>query len=83
MMALSTERAKVADSVAGPSAEQQLASFLEKFTLEVASLAESILATMRALYPTANLLVYFAAKGDSRLIIKSISAKQRPRRPAK
>jgi hypothetical protein len=167
MMALSTKRAKVADSVAGPSAEQQLASFLRKFTVEVASLAESILATMRALYPTANLLVYdnynalaigfapgertshgifsiavfpkwvslfflqarglpdpdgilqgdgsvarhirlpsaakldelpvrtlmqeataravipFAAKGNSRLIIKSISAKQRPRRPAK
>jgi Domain of unknown function (DU1801) len=40
------------------SAEQQLASFIAKFAPEVASLAQSILATMRARYPTAIELVY-------------------------
>jgi hypothetical protein len=39
-------------------AEQQLASFLAKFTEEVAALAQSILVRMRQLYPTANQLVY-------------------------
>ena len=40
------------------SADQQLASFIAKFTPEVASLTHSILARMRALYPTAVELVY-------------------------
>jgi hypothetical protein len=40
------------------SAEQQLASMIAKFTPEVASLAHSILATMRERYPTALELVY-------------------------
>ena len=40
------------------SPEQQLASFIAKFTPEVASLTHSILAKMRARYPTALELVY-------------------------
>jgi hypothetical protein len=40
------------------SAEQQLASFIAKFTPEVASLTHSILAKMRVRYPTALELVY-------------------------
>ena len=40
------------------SAEDQLTSFLAKFTPEVASLATAILAKMRARYPTALELVY-------------------------
>ena len=39
------------------SAEQQLASLIARFTPEVASLADSILATMRERYPTAVELV--------------------------
>jgi hypothetical protein len=39
-------------------AQQQLASFIAKFTPEVAALARSILAAMRARYPTAIELVY-------------------------
>jgi hypothetical protein len=39
-------------------AEQQLASFLAKFTPEIAALAQSILTAMRARYPTAIELVY-------------------------
>jgi hypothetical protein len=39
-------------------AEEQLASFLAKFTPEVAALARSILAAMRTRYPTAIELVY-------------------------
>jgi hypothetical protein len=38
--------------------EEQLASFIAKFTPEVATLARSILAAMRARYPTAIELVY-------------------------
>ena len=38
--------------------EEQLASFLAKFTPEVSSLAEAILAKMRKRYPTALELVY-------------------------
>ncbi len=40
------------------SPEEQLASFLTRFTLEIASLAETILAKMRQRYPTALELVY-------------------------
>jgi hypothetical protein len=40
------------------SAEQQLASFIAKFTPEVASLAQSVLAKMRERYPTAVEMVY-------------------------
>ena len=40
------------------SAEKQLASFIAKFTPEVASLTHSILARMRGRYPTALELVY-------------------------
>src|SRR5271170_7766577 len=40
------------------SQEKQLASFLVKFTPEVSSLAEAILAKMRKRYPTAFELVY-------------------------
>jgi hypothetical protein len=40
------------------SAEQQLASFIAKFTPDVASLTHSILARMRERYPTALELVY-------------------------
>ena len=39
-------------------AEEQLASFIAKFTPEVGALARSILATMRTRYPTAIELVY-------------------------
>jgi hypothetical protein len=39
-------------------AEKQLASFLAKFTPEVAEIAEEILGEMRKLYPTALELVY-------------------------
>ena len=39
-------------------AEQQLESFIAKFTPEVAALTRSILAAMRARYPTAIELVY-------------------------
>jgi hypothetical protein len=39
-------------------AERQLASFIAKFTPEVATLAEDILGEMRKLYPTALELVY-------------------------
>jgi hypothetical protein len=39
-------------------AERQLASFMAKFTPEVAALAEDILGEMRKLYPTALELVY-------------------------
>lgn len=39
-------------------AEEQLASFIAKFTPEVGSLAESILNSMRKLYPNALELVY-------------------------
>ena len=39
-------------------AEQQLESFIAKFTPEVAALTRSILAAMRARYPTAIKLVY-------------------------
>jgi hypothetical protein len=38
--------------------EEQLASFIARFTPEVAALARSILAAMRARYPTAIELVY-------------------------
>src|SRR5271170_3592087 len=38
--------------------EVQLASFIAKFTPEIAAQAEAILATMRARYPTALELVY-------------------------
>ena len=38
--------------------EEQLASFIAKFTPEVAALARSILAAMRVRYPTAIELVY-------------------------
>jgi len=40
------------------SPEKQLASFLAKFTPEISSLAEAILAKMRKRYPTALELVY-------------------------
>jgi hypothetical protein len=40
------------------SAEEQLASFLAKFTPEIAALAEAILAKMRRRYPSALELVY-------------------------
>jgi hypothetical protein len=40
------------------AAEQQLASFIAKFTPEVASVTHSILARMRERYPTAVELVY-------------------------
>src|ERR1700743_3492210 len=40
------------------SPSKQLASFLAKFTPEVATLAKAILAKMRARYPTALELVY-------------------------
>ncbi len=40
------------------TAEQQLASFLARYTDEVAALAEAILGEMRRLYPTALELVY-------------------------
>ena len=40
------------------SAEAQLASFLAKFTPEIAALAEAILTKMRRSYPTAVELVY-------------------------
>jgi hypothetical protein len=39
-------------------AEQQLASFIAKFSPEIAALAHSILAVMRERYPTAIQLVY-------------------------
>src|ERR1700677_5269986 len=39
-------------------AEKQLASFIARFSDEVASLAEAILGEMRRLYPTALELVY-------------------------
>jgi hypothetical protein len=39
-------------------AEQQLASFIAKFTPEIAALTRSILAAMRVRYPTAIELVY-------------------------
>ena len=42
----------------GKDAEQQLASFIAKYTPEIASLAEAILGRMRKLYPTALELVY-------------------------
>jgi len=42
----------------GKDAERQLASFMAKFTPEVAALAEDILGEMRKLYPTALELVY-------------------------
>src|ERR1700742_4218108 len=41
-----------------PSPEKQLASFLAKFTPEIAALAEEILKKMRKRYPTALELVY-------------------------
>lgn len=41
-----------------PSPEKQLASFLAKFTPEIAALAEEILQKMRHRYPTALELVY-------------------------
>jgi hypothetical protein len=40
------------------SPEKQLASFLAKFTPEISSLAQEILARMRKLYPTSLELVY-------------------------
>ena len=39
-------------------AEEQLASFIAKFSPEIAALAQSILAAMRKRYPTAIQLVY-------------------------
>jgi len=42
----------------GKDAERQLASFIAKFTPEVAALAEEILGEMRKSYPTALELVY-------------------------
>lgn len=39
-------------------AEKQLASFLARYTPEISSLAEDVLAEMRKLYPTAIELVY-------------------------
>jgi hypothetical protein len=42
----------------GTDAEKQLASFMAKFTPEISSLAEEILAEMRKLYPAALELVY-------------------------
>jgi hypothetical protein len=40
------------------SPEQQLASFIDRFTPEIASLANEVLAKMRSRYPTALELVY-------------------------
>jgi hypothetical protein len=40
------------------SPEQQLASFIDKFTPQIASLTNEVLAKMRARYPTALELVY-------------------------
>ena len=40
------------------SSEQQLASFIDKFTPEIASLTNKVLAKMRTRYPTALELVY-------------------------
>ncbi len=40
------------------TAEQQLSSFISKFSPEVAALAEAILAKMKARYPTAIQMVY-------------------------
>jgi len=45
-------------SPAKSSPERQLASFLEKFTPEIASLTRALLAKMRTAYPTALELVY-------------------------
>jgi Domain of unknown function (DU1801) len=47
-----------ADAVEQSQAEQQLASFIAKFSPENAALAHSILAAMRKRYPTAIQLVY-------------------------
>jgi hypothetical protein len=47
-----------AGAVEPSQAEQQLASFIAKFSPEVAALAQSILAAMRKRYPTAIQLVY-------------------------
>jgi hypothetical protein len=44
--------------MATASPEEQLASFIARYTAEIASLAQSILVTMRARYPTAIELVY-------------------------
>jgi hypothetical protein len=47
-----------AGAVEQSQAERQLASFIAKFSPEMAALAESILAAMRKRYPTAIQLVY-------------------------
>jgi hypothetical protein len=47
-----------AGAVEASQAEQQLASFIAKFSPEVGALAQSILAAMRERYPTAIQLVY-------------------------
>ena len=41
-----------------PPPAKQLASFIQKFTPEIATLAQAVLATMRKRYPTALELVY-------------------------
>ena len=47
-----------AGAVEESQADQQLASFIAKFSPEIAALAQSILAAMRKRYPTAIELVY-------------------------
>jgi hypothetical protein len=47
-----------AGAVEQSQAEQQLASFIAKFSPEIAALAQSILAAMRKRFPTAIQLVY-------------------------
>ncbi len=72
------------------SPEKQLAGFIAKYTPEIGALGHAALAKMRARLPGAIELVYAlerAAKPldgttTGRIVIKSISAKQRPRRPA-
>ena len=71
--------------------ERRLAGFIARFFPEVAELGGTVLGELRARLPHANLLVYdnYNALAEppldpghaGRLVIKSISAKQRPHRP--
>ena len=66
----------------------QLATFMARYTVEIERTAKAALARVRAPAPDAAELFYdnysapAIARSPRRLIIKSISLKQRPRRPS-
>lgn len=75
-MGTSVESSGAMRGVSGDAPDRQLAGFLAKYTPEVAAVATAALARTRKQLPGAVELVY-----DNYNVMKSASAKQRPRRP--